>query len=66
MNKYQRWWDSLSPQMREYLKNQPIWYDRDLYKAMAVGAVMGFLVGVLLGYEWAWQPAIKTLAPLVG
>jgi ElaB/YqjD/DUF883 family membrane-anchored ribosome-binding protein len=66
MNKYQQWWDSLSPQMREYLKNQPIWYDRDLYKAMAVGAVMGFLLGVMLGYAWAWQPALKTLSWVTG
>ena len=66
MNKYQQWWNSLSPQMQEYLKRQPIWHDRDLYKAMAVGAVLGFAVGFLLGFEWAWRPVTTTVNYLVG
>lgn len=65
-SKYDAWWDSLSPQMKEYLKNQPIWHDRDMYKAVAVGAVIGFLVGVIVGYEWAWRPVVATFRPLVG
>jgi hypothetical protein len=47
MGKYQQWWDSLSPQMQQYLRSQPIWHDRDLYKAMAVGVVIGFILGLL-------------------
>lgn len=65
MNKYQRWWDNLNPQMQEYLKRQPIWHDRDLYKAMAIGAVLGFVVGFLLGVEWAWRPE-TTIRYLIG
>lgn len=46
MSKYQNWWDNLSPQMKEYLQNQPVWYDRDLYKS----AFFGFVIGVLVGF----------------
>ena len=48
MNKYQAWWDSLSPQTQAYLKSQPLWHDRDLYKALAIGLVIGFVVGALI------------------
>lgn len=48
MNKYQAWWDSLSPQMQEYLKRQPVWHDRDLYKAFAFGIFFGILIGLCM------------------
>lgn len=66
MNKWDAWWDSLSPQMQEYLKKQPIWHDKDLYKAMAIAGVIGFVVGVIVGYEWAWRPVVQTFKPLIG
>lgn len=66
MNKYQKWWDSLSPQQQEYFKKQPIWYDSDLYKALALGAVIGFVIGFIFGFEAAWKPVIQTFRPLVG
>jgi hypothetical protein len=66
MNKYHQWWDDLSPQMKEYLKKQPMWHDRDLYKAAAVGSIIGFAVGVLVGFEWAWRPVRTVIQPLVG
>ena len=66
MNKYDKWWESLSPQMQEYLKSQPIWHDKHLYVATAIGAVVGFVVGLVVGYEWAWRPVIQTFRPLVG
>lgn len=66
MNKYKDWWDSLSPQTQEYLKRQPIWHDRDLYKAAIIGSIIGFLIGVIVGYEWAWQPAVQLFRPLIG
>ena len=47
MGKYQAWWDSLSPQMQQYLKNQPVWHDRDLFKAALVGACIGFIIGLM-------------------
>jgi len=66
MSKYQKWWDSLNPQTQKYLESQPIWYDRDLYKAIAIGAVAGFVIGFLVGYEVAWEPFIRTFRPLIG
>lgn len=47
-NKWEAWWNSLSPQMQTYLKAQPVWHDRDLYKAFAFGIMIGILVGVIL------------------
>ena len=46
-NKYQVWWDSLSPQLQEYLKRQPVWHDSDMWKAGIVGFVFGILFGLL-------------------
>jgi hypothetical protein len=47
MNKWTAWYDSLPEHTKQYLKTQPIWHDRDLVKAAAVGAVVGFLIGLL-------------------
>ena len=66
MNKRTAWYDSLSPSTKEYLKKQPVWNDKDLFKAAAFGIVIGFLVGVVVGYEWAWRPVVQTVKPLVG
>lgn len=66
MSKYETWWNNLSPQMKEYLKNQPIWHDKDLYKALAIGAVVGFVIGFIVGFEAAWKPVIQTFRPLIG
>ena len=48
MSKYQAWWDSLSPQMQEYLKKQPVWHDKDMYKAFVFGILFGIIIGVAL------------------
>jgi hypothetical protein len=32
----------------EWMKNQPIWHDRDMVIALFFGAFLGFLVGVLV------------------
>jgi len=47
VNKYQAWWDSLSPQMKEYLKRQPVWHDRDMWKAGLIGFAFGIVIGLL-------------------
>ena len=47
MNKWNAWYDSLPNHTKEYLKTQPLWHDRDLAKAFAVGAVIGFIIGWL-------------------
>ena len=46
MNKWDSWWDSLNPSTQEYLKSQAIWHDSDMFKALAVGVVIGFLIGL--------------------
>jgi hypothetical protein len=48
MNKWDAWWDSLNPSTQEYLKNQPIWHDSDMWKAGIFGLVIGFILGVIL------------------
>jgi len=48
MNKWDAWWNSLSPSTQEYLKAQPVWHDVDMLKAAIFGAVVGFLIGVIL------------------
>jgi hypothetical protein len=47
MNKWNAWWDSLSPSTQAYLKSQPLWHDSDLAKAVAFGMVIGFLIGLM-------------------
>jgi hypothetical protein len=45
---------------------QAIWNDIDLIKAVLFGAGMGLIVGVGIGYEWAWRPVVNTFKPLIG
>ena len=47
-NKWEAWYDSLPASTKEYLSKQPVWYDRDMWKAFAVGIVIGFLIGVIV------------------
>jgi hypothetical protein len=46
MSKWTAWYDSLPAHTKEYLKTQPVWHDRDLYRAFAIGAVLGLLLGL--------------------
>jgi hypothetical protein len=45
---------------------QTIWNDIDLIKAGVVGSALGLVVGIAIGYEWAWQPVVNTFRPLIG
>ena len=45
-SKYQDWYDSLPESTKIYLKNQPLWYDRDMFKAFCVGVLCGILIGL--------------------
>jgi hypothetical protein len=48
MGKYQQWWDSLPKHTQQYLQSQPLWHDRDLFKALAAGVAIGFVLGALI------------------
>jgi len=43
-----------------------IWHDRDMLKAVAFGSCIGLIVGIVIGYEWAWRPVVNTFKPLIG
>lgn len=47
-NKWELWYDSLPQHTKEYLKKQPVWHDRDMFKAFAVGVLVGLIVGVII------------------
>lgn len=66
MTKFDKWWDNLDPHTKKYLESQPIYHDKDLVKAGLVGAGIGFFIGVIVGFEWAWRPVVDTFKPLVG
>jgi acid phosphatase class B len=48
MNKFDGWYDSLSPNTKDYLKNQAIWRDKDLFKFSAIAFAIGVIVGAIL------------------
>jgi len=48
MNKWTNWHDSLPAHTKEYLKTQPLWHDVDLFKALAIGLLIGIVIGVAL------------------
>lgn len=66
MSKYQEWWDSLDPQMKKYLEKQPIWHDSDLIKSGIYGALIGFFLGLVVGYQLGFEPVVNTFKPLIG
>jgi hypothetical protein len=45
---------------------QTIWNDYDMIKAVICGAAGGLIVGIIVGYEWAWRPVVNTFRPLIG
>lgn len=46
MSKWTAWYDSLPEHTKIYLKSQPLWHDRDLYRAFGVGTILGLLIGL--------------------
>jgi len=46
MNKWTQWYDSLPAHTKQYLKTQPLWHDKDMFKAFAVGIIVGILLNV--------------------
>jgi hypothetical protein len=48
MNKFQAWYDSLPEHTKTYLKNQPVWHDRDMCKALVLGMAIGLVIGAMV------------------
>jgi len=48
MNKWDAWWDSLSPTTQAYIKSQPIWHDSDMWQAGLFGVFVGVLIGLMI------------------
>lgn len=48
MSKWDQWYDNLPAHTKEYLKNQPLWHDSDMFKAFAVGILVGLIIGAIL------------------
>lgn len=66
MSKLNEWYDSLPEHTKQWLKDQPIYKEKDLYRSMTIGGVIGFMIGVVVGYEWAYTPVINAVRPLIG
>jgi hypothetical protein len=47
-NKWEAWYDSLSPSMKTYLKNQAVWHDSDMWRAGLFGCFVGILIGLVI------------------
>jgi nitrate reductase gamma subunit len=60
------WYNNLPEHTKTYLESQPIYYGSDIFKASIWGVVIGFIIGLLVGFEWAYQPVITVFRPLVG
>lgn len=47
MGKWQKWYNSLPEHTKEYLKNQPVWHDKDVAFFCSVAMVVGFFFGYI-------------------
>lgn len=47
-DKWDKWYTSLPEHTKVWLKNQPLWHDSDMFKAFAVGIVVGIIIGVAI------------------
>jgi hypothetical protein len=48
MNKWQEWYDSLPKHTKEYLKNQPLWTDKDVAVFVSIALAVGFFFGFII------------------
>jgi hypothetical protein len=47
-NKWEAWYDAQPQHIKDwYDQPRPIWYDRDIYKALAIGFFVGLVVGAV-------------------
>lgn len=45
MSKWQAWYDSLPEHTKEYLKNQPVWHDKDVALFVSIALAVGWIIG---------------------
>jgi hypothetical protein len=43
-----------------------IWSNSDMAKAIACSLMIGFLIGVCVGYDLGFEPKVVTFKPLMG
>jgi hypothetical protein len=43
----QKWYDSLPAHTKQYVDNQAIWHDSDMWRAGLLGAAIGLIIGLL-------------------
>ena len=48
-SEFQKWFESQPKHTQIWMKNQPIWHDKDLFYFLALGIGIGFVIGLLLG-----------------
>lgn len=46
-SKWSKWYDSLPEHTKTYLKNQPLWNDKDMALAVSIGLAIGYVIGWL-------------------
>jgi len=42
------WYKNLNETTKHWIDNQPLWHDGDLFKALFVGVIIGFMVGIIV------------------
>ena len=45
---HQVWLEKQPAHTQEWLKKQPIWHEADLFRFFAMGALVGFLIGLAI------------------
>ncbi len=46
-DKWSKWYDSLPAHTKEYLKNQPVWHDKDVTLFCSIAMAVGFFFGYI-------------------
>lgn len=57
-SKWEEWRERQDPKTLAYLDSQPIWRDKDLYKATAVGII----IGLVIGFAWGFAVGLPDLS----
>ena len=47
-SKWEKWYAGLPEHTKVWLKSQPVWHDSDMFKAFAVGILVGLIIGAIL------------------